>query len=78
MTNIQKNAQLVANTIQTLNITAEYDTMNKLLGCLEALGNIIKEAAQLEKMIEDTKAPAASEDPQVEIVEVPADAVANE
>lgn len=53
MTNIQKNAQLVSNTLQTLQITSDYETMNKLLGCLNVLSEIGKEAAQLEKMLDD-------------------------
>lgn len=34
---IQDKLQAIINTIQSLDIKAEYDTMNKLLGCLQLL-----------------------------------------
>ena len=34
---IQEKFQMIINTIQSLDIKADYDTMNKLLGCLQLL-----------------------------------------
>lgn len=42
---IQDDLQLIMNTIQSLDIKADYDTMNKLLGCLQMLGKMRMEAA---------------------------------
>lgn len=32
--------QMVMNTIETLDIKANYDTMNKIMGCLTALAGV--------------------------------------
>ena len=34
---ISEKIQLIINTIQSIEIKADYDTMNKLLGCLQLL-----------------------------------------
>lgn len=49
MSNIVKNAQYVADTIQSLDIKATYELMVKFTKCLETLSMIAQEANKLEK-----------------------------
>ena len=49
MSNIVKNAQFVADTIQSLDIKATYELMIKFTKCLETLSVIAQEANKLEK-----------------------------
>lgn len=49
MSNIVKNAQYVADTIQSLDIKATYELMVKFTKCLETLSVIAQEANKLEK-----------------------------
>ena len=49
MSNIVKNAQYVADTIQSLDIKATYELMVKFTKCLETLSIIAQEANKLEK-----------------------------
>lgn len=37
---LQEQADAISRTLQTLNITSDYDTMNKLLGCIQLLGSM--------------------------------------
>ena len=49
MSNITKQAQFIADTIQSLDIKASYELMVKFTKCIEALGTIANEAQKLEK-----------------------------
>ena len=40
MNEMADKIQLVMNTIEQMNITATYDNMNRLLGCLQTLAGI--------------------------------------
>ena len=43
MNPIQEKINAVMNTLQTLEIKSEYNTMNKLVGCLQVLSQVNKE-----------------------------------
>ena len=43
MNSIQEKINAVMNTLQTLDIKSEYNTMNKLVGCLQVLSQVNKE-----------------------------------
>ena len=43
MNSIQEKINAVMNTLQTLEIKSEYNTMNKLVGCLQVLSQVNKE-----------------------------------
>ena len=62
---IQENIQLVINTLQSIDIKADYDTMNKLLGCLQMLSALKKDAEYwvVEKVETDSET-ESSEEPQ--------------
>lgn len=40
MNGLANKIQAVINTLESLNIPATYDNMNKLLGCLQALAEV--------------------------------------
>lgn len=40
MNEMADKIQMVMNTIEQMNITATYDNMNRLLGCLQALAGV--------------------------------------
>ena len=55
MSKITKQAQFIADSLQSLDIKASYELMVKLTKCLEALGSIASEAQKLERENEEFK-----------------------
>ena len=46
MTEQANKIQLVINTLETLSIPATYDNLNKLLGCMQVLRDVMKEVGE--------------------------------
>lgn len=63
MNTLKEKINAVINTLQTLEIKSEYNTMNKLVGCLQVLSQVSKE---LDNVNQNT----SSEEPQITIEEV--------
>jgi hypothetical protein len=63
MNTLKDKINAVINTLQTLEIKSEYNTMNKLVGCLQVLSQVSKE---LDNVNQNT----SSEEPQITIEEV--------
>lgn len=63
MNTLKEKINAVINTLQTLEIKSEYNTMNKLVGCLQVLSQVSKE---LDNVNQNT----SSEAPQIAIEEV--------
>ena len=67
MNSIQEKINAVMNTLQTLEIKSEYNTMNKLVGCLQVLSQVNKEL--------DNYAPKVAPEIKIEPVDtIPEDA----
>ena len=50
---LANRVQMVMNTLEQLDIKANYDTMNKLLGCLQALAKVRDELIRQQAVSED-------------------------
>lgn len=64
-TTVSEKIQLIINTIQSIEIKADYDTMNKLLGCLQLLNALKNDSkdwiVSAPKSSVDLKAPEEQE-----------------
>ena len=63
MNTIKEKINAVINTLQTLEIKSEYNTMNKLVGCLQVLSQVNKE-------LDDYIPKGSSDEPQISIEEI--------
>ena len=69
MDNIITELTNVLNTLQTLEIRSDFDTMNKLLGCMKAIDNSIMELSKKNQRVEP-EPPVNESEPEVEVEEM--------